>query len=123
MGEIQNPHSNSSFALGNHLPSHLALVLKAAAALTNAVASRGASVLEAVSVGQGCTDQAKALGFVVVVVRRSTVVADPVHFVKVRVCWTTGLQADWPELVMDCLEEGLFEALEGSWMCLARPHR
>jgi hypothetical protein len=86
MCEIQNLHSNSSFALDNHLPSHLASVLKAAVALTNAVASRDASVLEAVSVGQCCTDQAKALGFVVVAVRHSTVVADPVHFAKVRVC-------------------------------------
>lgn len=86
MTEIQNLHSNSSFALDNHLPSHLASALKAAAALTSAVASRDASVLEAVSVGQRCTDQAKARGFVVVVVRHSTAVADPVHFVKVRVC-------------------------------------
>jgi len=86
MGEIQNLHSNSSFALDIHLPSHLASVLKAVAALTNAVASRDASVLEAVSVGQRCTDQAETLGFVVVVVKHSMVVADPVHFVKVRVC-------------------------------------
>jgi hypothetical protein len=86
MGKIQNSHSNSSFALNNHLPSHPASVPKAAVALTDAVASRGASVLEAVSVGQRCTDQAEALGFVVVVVRQSMVVADPVHFVKVRVC-------------------------------------
>ncbi len=27
-----------------------------------------------------------------------------------------GLQAGWPELVVDCLEEDLFEALEGSRM-------
>jgi len=89
VGEIQSLHSNSSFALNNHLPSHLASVLKAAVALTNAVASRDAYVLEAVSVGQRCTDQAKALGFVVVVVvvvMHSMVVVDPVHFVKVRVC-------------------------------------
>jgi hypothetical protein len=86
MSEIQNLHSNSSFAPYNHLPSHLALVLKAAAALTNAVASRDASVLEAVSVGQRCTDQATTLGFVVVVVRHSMVVAAPERFVKVRVC-------------------------------------
>jgi hypothetical protein len=86
MVEIQNLHNNSSFAQDNQLPSHLASVLKAAAALTNAVASRGASVLGAVSVGQRCTDQAKVLGFVVVVVRHSMVVADPVHSVKVRVC-------------------------------------
>lgn len=87
MGEIQSLHSNSSFALNNHLPSHLASVLKAAVALTNAVASRDAYVLVAVSVGQRCTDQAKALGFVVVVVvGHSMVVVDPVHFVKVRVC-------------------------------------
>jgi hypothetical protein len=84
-GKIQNLRSNSSFALDNHLPSHLASVLKAAEALTNAVASRDASVLEAVS-GQRCTDQAKTLGPVVVVVRHSMVVADPVHLVKVRVC-------------------------------------
>jgi hypothetical protein len=86
MSEVQNLHSNSSFALDNHLPSHLASALKAAVALTSEVASRGACVLEAVSVGQRCTNQAKALDFVVVVVRRSTIVADPVHFVKVRVC-------------------------------------
>ena len=86
MGEIQNLHSNSPFAPDNHPPSHLASALKAAAALTNAVASRGASVLEAVSVGQRCTDQAETLGFVVVVVKHLMVVADPVHFVKVRVC-------------------------------------
>ena len=86
ISEIQNSHSNSSFALDNHLPSHLASVLKAAAAQTSAVASRDAFVLEAVSVGQHCKDQAKELGFVVVVVRHSMVVADPVHFVKVRVC-------------------------------------
>jgi hypothetical protein len=85
MSGIQNLHSNSSFVPDNHLPSHPASALKAAVALTGAVASRDACVLEAVSVGQRCTNQAKALGFVVVVVRHSTVVADPVHFVKVRV--------------------------------------
>ena len=84
-GEIQNLHSSSSFALDNHLPSHLASVLKAAVALTNAVASRAASVLEAVS-GQRYTGQAKTLGSVVVVVRHSMAVTDPVHFVKMRVC-------------------------------------
>ena len=122
MGEPQNLHSNSSFALNNHLPSHLASALKAAVALTNAVASRDASVLEAVS-GQRCTDQAKTLGFVVVVVRHSMVVADLVHFAKVLVYSMKGLRADWPELVVDCLEEGLFGALEGSRMWLAGPHR
>ena len=119
MGEIQNLHSNSLFVLDNHLAS----VPKAAVALTNAVASRDASVLEAESVGQRCMHQAKALGFVVVAMRHPMVVADPVHFVKARVCWMKGLQADWPGLVVDCLEEGLFEALEGSQMCLAGPHR
>jgi hypothetical protein len=34
-----------------------------------------------------------------------------------------GLRADWPELVVDCLEEGLFEELEGSRMWLTGPHR
>ena len=33
-----------------------------------------------------------------------------------------GLRADWPEVV-DCLEAGLFEALEGSQMWSAGPHR
>lgn len=83
---MQNSHSNSSFALNNHLPSHLASALKGAAAQTNAVASRDAFVLEVVSVGQHCTDQAKSLGFVMVVVGHSVLVADPVHFVTVRVC-------------------------------------
>jgi hypothetical protein len=34
-----------------------------------------------------------------------------------------GLRADWPELAVDCLEAGLFEALEGSQMWSAGPHR
>jgi hypothetical protein len=75
-------HSNSSFALDNHLPSHLASVLKAAVALSNAVASKGASVLE---VEQRHTGQAKALSFVMVGAY-SMVVAEPVHFAKVQVC-------------------------------------
>jgi hypothetical protein len=34
-----------------------------------------------------------------------------------------GLRADWPELAVDCLEEGLFGAPEGNRMWLAGPHR
>jgi hypothetical protein len=34
-----------------------------------------------------------------------------------------GLQADWPELVVDRLEEDLFEALVGSRRWLAEPRR
>lgn len=89
-------------------------------ALPNAVASRDASVLEASLVEHRRTGQAKALSFEVAV-RYLTVVAEPVRFVKVRGCLMKGLQADWPELVVDCLDEDLFEALRGSWKCLAEP--
>jgi hypothetical protein len=54
-------------------------------ALSNAVAARGASVLEAVWVGRHCMDQVKALGFAAVV-RYSKAVAEPGHFAKVQVC-------------------------------------
>lgn len=54
-------------------------------ALSNAVASKDASVLEAVLVEQRRMGQAKALNFVMVV-GYSMVVAEPVHFAKVQVC-------------------------------------
>ena len=34
-----------------------------------------------------------------------------------------GLRTNWPESVVDCFEEGLFEAREGSRMRLEGPHR
>lgn len=58
-------------------------------ALSNAVAARGASVLEAVWMGQHCMGQVKALGFAAAVTYSKAVV-EPAHFVKVQVCWGGG---------------------------------
>jgi len=53
-------------------------------ALSNAVAARGVSLLEAVWVGQYCMGQVKGLGFAAV--RYSKAVVGPARFVKVQVC-------------------------------------
>ena len=90
-------------------------------ALSNAVASKDASVLEGVLVEQRRTAQIKALCFGMVV--GYWMVAEPVHSVKVRVYLMKGLRADLPELVVDCLEGDLSEELEGSRRLLAERHR
>jgi hypothetical protein len=67
-------------------------------ALTNAVALRDASGLEAEAVKKGLrrTRLTRVLGFEAAV-RHSMVVAGPVHFAKVRVCWMGDWLGDWPE--------------------------
>lgn len=77
-------------------------------ALTNVVALRDASGLEAEAVMKGLrrTRLTKVPGFEEAV-RYSMVVAAPVHFAKVRVCWMGDWLGDWPE--------GAVVLLGGDW--------
>lgn len=87
-GEAQNLQSSYTFELENRLPSRLASVLWVAVALSNAVvALRDASVPEAVKEGPRRTRQAKVLSFEAAVRYYLMIVAEPVHFAKVRLCW------------------------------------
>jgi len=101
--------NNSSFGLDNHLAS----VLRVVVVLSYAVASRDASVLEGVLVGQHHTGLAKALGFATAVTY-SAVVAESVHLARVRVCSMGGWREEQPERVAGHLEEHLFGTLAGS---------
>ena len=87
-GEAQNLRSSYMFALRNRLPSRLASVRWVVVALSNAAAAlKDASVLEAVKEARRRTRQAKVLSFEAAVGYYLMVVAEPVRFAKVRLCW------------------------------------
>jgi hypothetical protein len=87
-GKVQNSRSNYTFALDNRLPSRLALVLWVVVAPSNAAVALGdASVPEAGKDGPSRTRQVRALNFEAPVGCHLTVVAGPVRFVKVQLCW------------------------------------
>jgi hypothetical protein len=92
-------------------------------ALSSAVvALRDASVLEAVKEGQRRTRQARVSNFEAAVRYYLTVVAGPVHFAKVPLCWMGDWREDWPEWVVVHLGEGSLETAGGSLNWLAE-HR
>jgi hypothetical protein len=85
-GKAPNLQSSYTFALENRLPSRLASVLWVVVALSNAVAWRDASVPQAE--GRRRTRQAKVLSFEAAARCYLMVAVEPVHFAKVRLCWT-----------------------------------
>lgn len=91
------------------------------AALTNAVALRDASGLEAEAVMERRTRPTKVLGFETAV-RHSIVVVGPVHFAKVRVCWMGDWLGHWPERAVVRLGGDWAETSGGSQGRLAGHH-